>query len=258
MVPRVDQLVNSLGKVPRGLEAELLAVERTVAESCLCYSKCSDSPGRLGRPGPPRTPLGAMNQTSDSKTRIVEAAKELFHRRGYNAVGVNEICRRAAVQKGSFYHFFPSKSHVALAAVEAHWVSFRRDVLAPAFANDLAPPDRIRRLFRMTCKFQKSTADANGQVPGCPFGNLALEMSTLNASLQEKLKEVFEGMAAYFETALDEAMAGRGLDPARLEQRARELVAYYQGAILLAKTRNEPALIEEMADGAVQLARAVI
>lgn len=81
-------------------------------------------------------------------------------------------------------------------------------------------------------------------------------MSTLDGALQEKLKEVFEGMAAQFQTALREVAAESGPREARLREKALELVAYYQGAILLAKSRNEVDLIHDLAEGAVQLATA--
>lgn len=195
-----------------------------------------------------------MPRTSNSRAQILETARELFHLRGYNAVGVNDICRQSGVPKGSLYHFFDSKRNLAIAAVEAQWESYQREILEPALADDFSPLDRIRRLFRMTREYQESGKDANGQIRGCPFGNLALEMSTLDAALREKLEEVFDGMAAQFETTLREAAGESRPGEARLRHKARELVAYYQGAILLAKTRNEPELIHDLAEGAVQLA----
>ena len=35
----------------------------------------------------------------------MDAACELMHNRGYGSIGVAEICARADVRKGSFYHF---------------------------------------------------------------------------------------------------------------------------------------------------------
>jgi TetR/AcrR family transcriptional repressor of nem operon len=44
-----------------------------------------------------------------SRERLVRTAARLFLASSYQTVGVNEICAEAKVQKGSFYHFFPSK-----------------------------------------------------------------------------------------------------------------------------------------------------
>ena len=47
--------------------------------------------------------IAAMNAESDTKTRILRTARELFHARSYADVGIKEICDMAKVQKGSFY-----------------------------------------------------------------------------------------------------------------------------------------------------------
>ncbi|MEM8925954.1 MAG: helix-turn-helix domain-containing protein [Actinomycetota bacterium] len=39
----------------------------------------------------------------DSRVRLLDAADRLMYERGYEAVGVAELCRVAEVKKGSFY-----------------------------------------------------------------------------------------------------------------------------------------------------------
>jgi len=51
--------------------------------------------------------------------RLLEAAKEAFCRRGYDAVNVDEICRAARIAKGSFYRHYRSKAELFFAAAEA-------------------------------------------------------------------------------------------------------------------------------------------
>jgi TetR/AcrR family transcriptional regulator, transcriptional repressor for nem operon len=54
-----------------------------------------------------------MGRTSEARERLIGTAGDLWHRRSYTDVGVSEICETAGVQKGSFYHFFPSKQDLA-------------------------------------------------------------------------------------------------------------------------------------------------
>ena len=61
-----------------------------------------------------------MGRTSNARSRLLETAMQLMYARGYSAVGVQEICAQAGVNKGSFYHFFPSKQALILAVIEAH------------------------------------------------------------------------------------------------------------------------------------------
>ncbi len=46
---------------------------------------------------------------NNTKSRIVEAAWELFYEKGYDDTTVEDIVRRSATSKGSFYHYFESK-----------------------------------------------------------------------------------------------------------------------------------------------------
>jgi len=57
-----------------------------------------------------------MTQQRGEETRshIRDAAGELFAERGYDATSVADICARAGVTKGAFYHHFASKQSVFL------------------------------------------------------------------------------------------------------------------------------------------------
>jgi AcrR family transcriptional regulator len=57
-----------------------------------------------------------MTQQRGKETRshILDTASELFAERGYDATSVADICHRAGVTKGAFYHHFASKQAVFL------------------------------------------------------------------------------------------------------------------------------------------------
>ncbi|MDT5019250.1 MAG: TetR/AcrR family transcriptional regulator, transcriptional repressor for nem operon, partial [Mycobacterium sp.] len=67
-----------------------------------------------------------MPRISDARERIVSTAARLFLERSYQAVGVDELCKAADVRKGSFYHYFPSKSELAKAVIDLHAQAFER------------------------------------------------------------------------------------------------------------------------------------
>ncbi len=51
----------------------------------------------------------------ETQHTILNTALELFSKNGYDATSVAEICTRANISKGAFYHHFPSKQELFLA-----------------------------------------------------------------------------------------------------------------------------------------------
>jgi TetR/AcrR family transcriptional regulator, transcriptional repressor for nem operon len=197
-----------------------------------------------------------MGRSSDARDRLVESASELWYSRSYADVGVNEICGHAGVRKGSFYHFFPSKRELALAVIDERWAQARSQYLEPTVASELPPLDKLVRLAEMLYEFQCSRKEASGVICGCPFGNLASEMSTQDEVLRGRLQDLFDDWLGYFEQILREAAARgdvEGLEPRRT---ARTLQAYVEGVMVLAKTSNDPEVISDLTPGILRLAGA--
>ena len=44
---------------------------------------------------------------------IIDKGSELFRKKGYNNVGINEILKECDIPKGSFYNFFETKEEFA-------------------------------------------------------------------------------------------------------------------------------------------------
>src|SRR5215471_14419496 len=62
----------------------------------------------LGVPPPPR----------NGRERIVAAAVKLFYRRGFGAVGLDQVIAAAGVAKTTFYKHFDSKDDLVIAAIQ--------------------------------------------------------------------------------------------------------------------------------------------
>ena len=50
--------------------------------------------------------------TPDKKSRIYQSAISLFAEYGYDGLSVDRVCEKASISKGSFFQYFPSKSHL--------------------------------------------------------------------------------------------------------------------------------------------------
>ena len=84
----------------------------------------------------------------ETRTRILEAAGESFSRHGYDATGVAEICERAGVTKGAFYHHFTSKQAVFMELLN-DWLAVVDSELAIAQAGAATAPEQLVRMSEM-------------------------------------------------------------------------------------------------------------
>src|SRR5207245_411864 len=148
-----------------------------------------------------------MGRLSDAKDKLLNSALDLIYARSYAAVGVQELCEHAGVKKGSFYHFFPSKRDLTLAALDRQWEIAKRMVWEPAFSKHRSPLKQIEQSFDRLFEVQCGVKERTGHVHGCPFGNLALELSTQDGVIRRTVYRIFGEVAAYFERALREAVS---------------------------------------------------
>jgi len=189
------------------------------------------------------TTISRMQMANNTRERIIDAAKSRFHSRSYADVGIKEICDSAKIQKGSFYHFFPSKRDLVLAVIEDFAHEWADGFVAEAFDPALPPIERFEYLIDAAYFWQKSVKQVHGRMSGCLFGNLALEVSTQDEILRAKLMAVFDQAKTRFQETLDEAIAAGAIKPLDSEQTAEAMLAYLEGMILLAKAQNDPEML---------------
>ena len=110
--------------------------------------------------------------TTDTRARIVEAARRLFHEQGYHATGISTILREAKVHSGSLYHFFESKEALLIGVLEWYVDNLGTQIMDPVEA---ATDDPIERVFALLAQYRMWWEMA-GCAIGCPLGDLALEI----------------------------------------------------------------------------------
>jgi len=198
--------------------------------------------------------MAAMGRTSAARQSLVDSAGELIFERGYAAVGVAEICARAGVQKGSFYHFFPSKQALTVAAIEDYWTR-QRACWAALLGDDRRPPlDRLRAIFAANVDALTADKRERGVVRGCLLGNLALELSTHDPVVRARLDEVFTEQVEMVRGTLTAAAAEGSIDSGRATAAtARALLAQLEGMVMFAKVANDPGVLDTLWPQALRL-----
>jgi TetR/AcrR family transcriptional repressor of nem operon len=164
---------------------------------------------------------------SESRDRLVDTAIGLLHDNGYRAVGVQLLCERAGIRKGSFYHFFPSKEELTLAALDQAWDVFRSRVIEPTLEAERDPAARAERI-RLACLAPIMHGhDSSPRPHGCLFGRLAASITETEPLLRDRLREIFTEWADLLGGG-DEGWAS---------------LADIQGRLVLAFTVDDPEVI---------------
>ncbi|MEE4352248.1 MAG: TetR family transcriptional regulator C-terminal domain-containing protein [Desulfatiglans sp.] len=177
----------------------------------------------------------------ETKNRIIEAASELIHLKGFNHTGLQEILANAGAPKGSFYYYFKNKDDLGLHVVD-YFISFFSLLTKPIREDSsLSPLDKIRKILDQFIPFFES----KGFGYGCPIGNLAQEMGDLNPAFRPKLKEAMDLMADIYAKLLEEAQAaGEIADSLDIRETAYFIVSSWHGALTRMKIEKGPGPLE--------------
>ena len=188
----------------------------------------------------------------DSKLRLLQTAHELIWRQSYGSVGVDQICEQSGVKKGSFYHFFRSKSELTVAAYENYWEQSRL-TLDGIFSAQTPPLERLDAYFENIRRNQTEHFERRGRVPGCPFVSLGSELSTQDEAIRLMAQQISERKCRYLESTLRDAM-DEGVIPSQDPKLlAQELHFYIVGLIQEAKICNNLAVLNRMKSGAYRI-----
>lgn len=164
-------------------------------------------------------------RTSDTRARLIEAARHLFWERGYAATGLAEVLTRAGANSGSFYHFFESKDALLRTVLETYVEALEPHLIAPVRAKARRPLDEVLgllasyrvRLVETDCTY------------GCPIGRLALEIDPENTPAHGLIARNFDGWKAAVADALGRARI------ARPDEVASFVLTVMEGAVMQAR-----------------------
>lgn len=172
-----------------------------------------------------------MATHADTKERLVEAARDLFLMQGYNATGVAQILKRAGVNSGSLYYFFPTKEDLLIAVLEWYRDNIYEGLLKPVFER---VDDPVERIFGVLDGYRQVILLTNFQY-GCPIGNLALELANSHPKALELINLNFNNWRQAIGQCVRDA-AGRFPEGMDADALATHTLAVMEGAVMLAKS----------------------
>ena len=173
-------------------------------------------------------------QPMDTRSRIIEAARDLFWEKGYNSTSVADILSRSQVNSGSLYHFFPSKQDVLVGVLTAYRDTIDEFLLSPAWDGI---DDPVEKVFALLAHYRWRLVETEC-LYGCPIGSLALELHEPDPVVRELMAANFANWTSAVAARLDEAGARL---PAGLDRRALAefIMTAMEGGVMQARTYRD-------------------
>lgn len=175
--------------------------------------------------------------SQESRSKLLDAAMHVMRLKGYAATTVDDICARAGLTKGSFFHHFKSKEDLGIAAAQ-HFAGMADGFFAQAPYRAL--PDPLDRLlgyvdFRIQI--------LQGPICGfsCLLGTFVQELYDTHPAIRAACEKHMGDHVAMIEKDVIEAKQRYAPDapwtPASL---AFHMQAVLQGSLIFAKVKQTP------------------
>jgi AcrR family transcriptional regulator len=174
----------------------------------------------------------------NSRTRLLDAAKQLVWDRGVEATSPNMLLARSGVGQGSLYHHFGSKSAWAEAAI----ASLAADLTAETdelFSAHATGADQLRAYL----------SKPRGALEGCRLGRLAFDPEVgSNATLRAPISAYFEHLRAQLREAVREIGTVDDVDGV-----VEAICAVVQGGYVTSRLSDDAGALERACGGLLAL-----
>ncbi len=186
-----------------------------------------------------------MSKAQVARERLLDAALELIREKGFSATTLDDLCARAGVTKGAFFHHFDNKEALGVAAAE-HWSAVTGALFeqAPYHVHD----DPLERVLAYI-EFRRSLLRGGLPELTCLVGTMVQEAYGQYPAIRDACAASIFGHAGTLVADIREAMdARRIVGDWTAESLAAHTQAVIQGGFILAKARNDVSAAVESVD----------
>jgi TetR/AcrR family transcriptional repressor of nem operon len=166
-----------------------------------------------------------------TRDKLLNAAFEEIHLRGFQGASVDSILTRAGVTKGALYHHFPDKASLGFAVLD----EVLRDRMVQRWAKPNGSDDPITALQDVLRERAAEITPETVEL-GCPLNNIAQEMSPLDERFRRRINTMFDewidGFSAALERGQAQGIVRRDIDPRKV---ACFILASVEGSYGIAK-----------------------
>ncbi|OPA90277.1 TetR family transcriptional regulator [Pseudomonas fluorescens] len=182
------------------------------------------------------------SETKSARQTILDTAQVLVGRKGFSAVGLNEILQAAEVPKGSFYHYFSSKDAFGVVLLDTYFDNYLHGM------QQLFDAPGLSHCAKLMCYWQAWTDNQTGCTDAgkCLAVKLGAEVSDLSEpmrlALQRGTSRTIELLATSLRRGVEDGSLVLEHGPHTL---APQLYALWLGASVMSKITRTSAPFDE-------------
>ena len=183
-----------------------------------------------------------------TRKRIIEAARILFNRHGFENVTIDEVMESAGLTRGGFYKHFENKEKLYAEAVSSFLTGRGAEWRADAAVDPREPDPEMAERMIASYLSPEHLGDLDGQ---CPMIALPSDIARAGDDVRASYSALLEAMVSVFEASL----RIKKLRPATRKHRARAIAALCIGGMVIARTLPDAKLAKEIRSAALTVAR---
>ena len=182
------------------------------------------------------------SETKSTRQTILDTAQLIVSRKGFSAVGLNEILQAADVPKGSFYHYFNSKDAFGVVLLDTYFDHYVQGIEQLFQQPELSGGAKLMRYWQTWVDNQTGCTDAGK----CLAVKLGAEVSDLSEpmrlALQRGTARTIELLAQALQHGIEDGSLQAQPHP---ESLARRLYALWLGTSVMSKITRTSAPFDE-------------
>ena len=186
-----------------------------------------------------------------TRARIVEAARVLFNRHGFDQVTIDMVMEAAGLTRGGFYNHFPSKEELYRDAVASFLDGRGAEWRADAGIDTEAVCAEDARRMVASYLSAEHLGDLDGQ---CPMIALPSDVARAAPEVREAYETLLEAMVGL----LDASLRAKKVRRPERRRRALALAALCVGGMVLARTLPDSELAESVREAALATAKGML
>lgn len=157
-----------------------------------------------------------------NRQRIIDAADDLFYRRGYNQTSFQDISDATGIPRGNFYYYFKTKDEILSAVVNSRMAGL--SIILNQCESETDDARERLLLFSDMLDYKRDDVIESG----CPIGSLSSELVKDDADLHDISRQAFVLLRDW----LEQQFQALGLNNA--DELAMDLLAKMQGVTVIA------------------------